>query len=184
MAEIPEFLRRAMEAQGKVDPDAPEFAEAVAVAAEEIERPEPTPAPTSEEATPPAETDIPEPPSLLDPLPDPDENRLGRFSDPAVSGAPETQRQAAVLVYPETGSQRRRVLDAIVDAADDGMTDDELERGLGLRHQTASARRNELAADGWIEDSGRRRPTSSGRDAAVWILTEAGSAQWRRARAE
>lgn len=51
-----------------------------------------------------------------------------------------------------------------------GMTCDEIERATGLRHQTASARVNEMAWDGQIEDTGRRAETSSGRKAIVWAL--------------
>lgn len=51
-----------------------------------------------------------------------------------------------------------------------GWTDDELERWLGLPHQTVSARRRELVLKGLIEDSGERRKTRSGRKAVVWVL--------------
>lgn len=112
-------------------------------------------------------------------LPDPEEKRIGKFSDPAVSGAPRTQLEAAILVYPKTGSQRLEVLRCIVEAGDHGRTDFEIERALNMRHQTASARRNELAGDGWIEDSGQRRATDTGTDATVWILSEAGAGQWK-----
>ena len=50
-----------------------------------------------------------------------------------------------------------------------GMTCDELELKLGMRHQTASARVSELKRIGSIFDSGQRRATRSGRKAAVWL---------------
>jgi len=51
-----------------------------------------------------------------------------------------------------------------------GATCDEIERMTGMRHQTASARVNEMAWDGAIQDTGRRDETSSGRRAIVWAL--------------
>lgn len=112
-------------------------------------------------------------------LPDPGANRIGQFSDPAASGAPETQRQAAILAYYKTGSDRLRVLDAIARSRDDGLTDFEIEQEFAMKHQTASARRNDLMKDGWIEDSGKRRETDTGSKAAVWILSEQGRLEWR-----
>lgn len=53
-----------------------------------------------------------------------------------------------------------------------GATCDEAEVHLGLRHQTSSARFTALNKRGDIVDSGRRRPTRSGRKAIVWIKAE------------
>lgn len=53
-----------------------------------------------------------------------------------------------------------------------GLTCDEVERSLGLRHQTASARIRDLALRSHIVDSGERRVTRSGRKAVVWVLNE------------
>ncbi len=47
-------------------------------------------------------------------------------------------------------------------------TCDEIEEGLGMRHQTASARIRDLAKLDILEDSGHRRKTRSGRLATVW----------------
>ena len=52
---------------------------------------------------------------------------------------------------------------------DEGATDDELERLLRMRHQTASARRRELVLLGKVVDSGRTRKTRSGCKATVWV---------------
>lgn len=114
-------------------------------------------------------------------LPDPGRKDIGRFSDPKASGAPSTQREAAVAMYPVSGTARRYVLDTIGAARSTGATDEEIEDELHMRHQSASARRNELVSDGWVEDSGRRRQTRSGRDAVVWILSERGMSEWRPA---
>jgi len=114
------------------------------------------------------------------PLSDPDRDELGAFHGPQ-AGAPETERLAAIEVYPRTGSSRRRVLDAIRAAGDRGRTDEELSIELGLRWRSTAPRRNELLNGGWVVDSGRRRRTTSGASAAVWVLSERGRREWKAA---
>ncbi len=53
-----------------------------------------------------------------------------------------------------------------------GVTCDEVEVALNLRHQTASARFTALFKRGDIVDSGERRPTRSGRKAIAWRTPE------------
>lgn len=115
--------------------------------------------------------------SLFDQLPDPGDNRLGFFHAPA-SGAPDTERLAAVLVYPRTGTKRLEVLDHFVQVGEGGATDEEVSEALGMRLYTAAPRRHELVSDGWLEDSGRTRRTTTRTPATVWVLTDAGRAQW------
>ena len=106
----------------------------------------------------------------LFPLSDPDAPSIGKFQRPG--GAAETQRLAAIEAYPATGTWRRRVLNAITAAGARGSTDEELQDLLRLNPSTQRPRRVELVEGGWIEDSGRRRRTRSGRDAVVWTLSE------------
>ena len=49
-----------------------------------------------------------------------------------------------------------------------GTTCDRLEAVLGMSHQTASARINDLARAGRVVDSGRREKTRTGRNAICW----------------
>lgn len=65
-----------------------------------------------------------------------------------------------------------RVLDYIRRAG--GATDDEVERALGMAHQTASARRRDLVLAGLVTESGHFRQTCRGCTATVWISTKAG----------
>ena len=58
-----------------------------------------------------------------------------------------------------------------------GMTDDELEVTLKMRHQTVSACRRELVKKELVVPSGDTRPTRSGRKANVWTVTETGKQQ-------
>jgi hypothetical protein len=77
-----------------------------------------------------------------------------------------TSEAAAASMKVASNSIRARVLEAIT--ASTGMTDDDIEAALGLRHQTASARRRELYLLGLIQANGERL-TRSGRRAKVWV---------------
>jgi hypothetical protein len=61
------------------------------------------------------------------------------------------------------------VLDFIRSRGARGATDDEIEVVLGMRHQTASARRRGLVLKLYVSDSGAKRPTRSGSSAIVWV---------------
>lgn len=111
-------------------------------------------------------------------LPEPDQLTIGEFHHPD-SGAPETERYAAIAQYPKSGTDRRRVLDFIAARGDEGATDEEIALGLNMRHYTAAPRRTELRDGGWVGDSGKRRPTTTGSPAAVWVLSERGREEWR-----
>lgn len=77
-------------------------------------------------------------------------------------------KAAAESIERDTPRLRRLVREEI--AATDGLTCDEVEERLNLRHQTASARVHELMESGQIRDSGMRRKTRSGRTATVWVI--------------
>jgi len=121
------------------------------------------------------------PPTLFDrPLPDPARDMAGALH----RGAGDTERAAAELVAPRSGSWRWRVLLAVARSGASGLTDWELHSELGGLLYTVAPRRHELARDGWIEDSGKRRRTPSGTEAVVWVMTgmgwEAlGQTRWR-----
>jgi DNA adenine methylase len=70
----------------------------------------------------------------------------------------------------ESAPQVRAAVLALISKAADGLTCDEVEVALSLKHQTASARIRELALEESIEDSGRTRPTRSGCAAVVWVV--------------
>lgn len=103
-------------------------------------------------------------------LPDPSREMIGRFH----ADGPLTERIAAALVAPRSGSQRARVLERLREVGDYGATDYELWRaGIGARPHVPGTRREELIADGWpIIASSRRRPTDTGSPAIVWTLVE------------
>jgi hypothetical protein len=49
-----------------------------------------------------------------------------------------------------------------------GSTSEEIEQGLGMRHQTVSAEISHMTDAGFLVDGGGRRKTSSNRKAIVW----------------
>ena len=61
---------------------------------------------------------------------------------------------------------QRQVL-AVIAAASDGLTDEEIQLHTGMNPSTQRPRRIELQKRGFIEQAGTRR-TASGRQAAVW----------------
>lgn len=78
--------------------------------------------------------------------------------------------KAAPPSAPRISALQQAVTNAIRAAGDDGMTDDEL--CLSMPHVcegSAKKRRTEAAAFGAVVDSGRTRPTRTGRQAVVWI---------------
>lgn len=54
----------------------------------------------------------------------------------------------------------------------EGMTDEEIQRGLAMDPSTERPRRIELVRKGLVMDSGRTRRTTSGRQATVWVAVE------------
>lgn len=82
----------------------------------------------------------------------------------------DTTRAAAAAVLPRSGTQRRKVYDAILDAAErgyGGATDLELTRATGLGGNSVRPRRLELVEAGLVVDTGHRR-TAEGTAHIVW----------------
>lgn len=99
--------------------------------------------------------------------------QLGLFDRPApfVPASP-TSKAAAVGIAPTSGTLRACVLSFIRGRGVSGATCEEVEHGLGLKHQTASARVRELAQEDLITNSQTCRKTTSGRAAVVWVAKE------------
>jgi hypothetical protein len=90
---------------------------------------------------------------------------------PFVRGS-DTSQAAAASIMPRHGSMKRMVLDLFTKEGTRGLTDNEIELQLHLRHQSASARRRELELDDLIVRTERKRLTDSGRHARVYVLKE------------
>lgn len=81
-----------------------------------------------------------------------------------------TSAKAGEKALPRSGSLRKRVHDLVRSAK--GLTDEELEKYTGGKHQSISASRNSLVRDGYLMDSGTTRKNTSGNDCIVWVTTE------------
>lgn len=100
----------------------------------------------------------------------PRRSRAPRSTPPAHHNAPTgTSEVAAARIAGGAAALRSRILTYIVARGSEGATDDEGETALGIKCQTYTPRRGELVRDRLVIDSGQRRPTGSGRQAAVWI---------------
>lgn len=102
-------------------------------------------------------------------MPDPARPMPGRYHH----NGRDTERIAAALVMPRSGTQRARVLAYLREVGDVGATDYEMWRigNIGARPHVPGTRREELQADGWpITDSGRKRRTDTATPAIVWVL--------------
>jgi hypothetical protein len=90
---------------------------------------------------------------------------------PAARGS-ITSAQAADSLGPATlNAMQRRVLE-LLQATPEGLTDEEMQRRLGMNPSTQRPRRIELARRGLIVTGGTRK-TASGRNADVWKATAA-----------
>jgi hypothetical protein len=104
--------------------------------------------------------------------------RTVKLNPPARRNAPQgTSDTAARCISACAGTLRSKVLGWIISRGEHGGTDDEGEAALGIRCQTWTPRRRELVQLGLVVDSGRRRPTASGRPAAVWVAVPVGGAR-------
>lgn len=81
----------------------------------------------------------------------------------------DTRSEAARRVQSRLPELHRQVLSFIVGQHAHGATDEEISIGLKMHPDTARARRVELRDAGLVLDSGKRRPTQSGRAATVWV---------------
>lgn len=100
-----------------------------------------------------------------------------RFASPPGCVAPyvrgsATSMEAAASLTPETLSgMQRRLFEFIRDRGEEGATDEECQRELGMNPSTQRPRRGELEDAGLIVKSGARL-TSSRRRAAVWRVAK------------
>jgi hypothetical protein len=85
------------------------------------------------------------------------------------TGPQETSQKAARRALGRSGSQRNAIYEEVKSRGSDGMTCDEICTVLQMLVQSATPAINTLANDGWLEDSGLRRNTRSGREAIVWV---------------
>lgn len=93
------------------------------------------------------------------------------FDDPPAQRHSPTSVAAAEAIRAAMPALRRRVLDALTEAGDRGLTDEEGIDTTGLSPSTYRPRRVELCERGQAKDSGRTRKVRSGKQAVVWVAT-------------
>lgn len=87
---------------------------------------------------------------------------------------PDTSKDAALEVFPRSGSQRRKIFDAIAAAGENGLTSEEVSESTGIAFARSSGPRiSELKRGGWIEPNGTR-PGTLKAEQEVLVLTEKG----------
>jgi hypothetical protein len=83
-----------------------------------------------------------------------------------------TSHAAARSIRAVSPNQRARIFVHVLSKRDLGSTLEEIVIELGIAISSASPRRLELERAGWLEASGKRRLTTSGRGAMVWVVPE------------
>lgn len=91
------------------------------------------------------------------------------FDDPPAQQHSPTSVAAAEAIAPVAATLRRMVLEAIASAGADGLTDEEGAERVGIDGNTYRPRRRELEQQHRIRNTGKTRPTKSGRKAVVWV---------------
>ena len=98
----------------------------------------------------------------------------------ARAGDRSTSHRAAAVARFGAETMSARVLRAVWDAGDGGMTDEEISALLGVAGSSARGRRADLVRLGLIEPAGEQRALASGLFGVVWRVTPAGGATARR----
>lgn len=83
-----------------------------------------------------------------------------------------TSRLAALKATPRSGTTRRNVLLAIIEARPGGLCDDEIAHAVHLSPNTVRPRRLELVEGGWLVAGNREAVTDYGNKAIAWVPTE------------
>lgn len=112
--------------------------------------------------------------NVLDAAKQPSTNQSPKFivaTAPARRNGPKTSKNAARSAEAFAGAQCRMVFDFIASQREFGATDKETQSATGLSCDSQVPRRWTLVRTGQVADSGRTRPTPSGRAAIVWVAT-------------
>lgn len=92
-----------------------------------------------------------------------------------------TEVNAALAVREGRGAKRLTILEALVAADWNGLTDFEVERVTGFIAQTITSCRNSLVDDGYVKKTDRTRDGRAGLPVSVWVATQSGRNALRRA---
>jgi hypothetical protein len=94
-----------------------------------------------------------------------------------VPGKNPVSQDAARRALGKSGTARERIYNVVKNSSDyiglgNGLTADEIRIETGLPQNSVAARVCNLAAEGWLIDSGRRRLTSADAIAIIWVVAE------------
>lgn len=84
-------------------------------------------------------------------------------------GKNPVSQAAARRAFDRSGTARERIYN-VIQAHPDGLTVHELRQLITMHFHTVAARVSDLNLEGWLTDSGRRRPTDTGAMATVWVV--------------
>ena len=104
-------------------------------------------------------------------LADPTTARPGRSR-----GRQPTERAAALMQFPKSGTARAAVLSAFIAdrrEAGEGLIDEDVAARLDMNLYSAAPRRTELVNDGWLRASGKFGRTKMNSESIKWELTTA-----------
>jgi hypothetical protein len=96
--------------------------------------------------------------------------RLPYNGEPPSQAHSTTSRAAGASIKKHIGPMHKRVLAYLNERPDHGATDDEMIEALVMGGNTLRPRRRELELMERLWNSGRTRPTTSGRAAVVWTI--------------
>jgi hypothetical protein len=88
-----------------------------------------------------------------------------------VPGKNPVSHDAARRAFGRSGNARERIYN-VIKAHPDGLTVHELRQLVTMHFHTVAARVSDLNLEGWLTDSGQRRPTDTGAMATVWVIAE------------
>ena len=84
-------------------------------------------------------------------------------------GKNPVSQAAARRAFGRSGTARERIYN-VIQAHPDGLTVHELRQLITIHFHTVAARVSDLNLEGWLTDSGQRRPTDTGAMATVWVV--------------
>jgi hypothetical protein len=97
--------------------------------------------------------------------------RLPLDANHTVPGKNPVSQDAARRAFGRSGNARERIYN-VIKAHPDGLTVHELRQLITMHFHTVAARVSDLNLEGWLTDSGQRRPTDTGAMATVWVVAE------------
>jgi hypothetical protein len=86
-------------------------------------------------------------------------------------GKNPVSQAAARRAFGRSGNARERIYN-VIQAHPEGLTVHELRQLITMHFHTVAARVSDLNIEGWLVDTGQRRPTDTGAMATVWAAVE------------